>query len=102
MIFAVQANGQGEIEDYARKMFSQYREMNVTTWIIGEPQDVPGWNIPSHIMKVWSVREPIQPMTPIDFNGMLDTLLLRVIKGAIHQAKSQPFVVAPPQEKEND
>lgn len=81
----------GEFEDYARKMFPQYREMNVTPWIIGEPQGVPGWNIPSNMMKVWPVREPIQPMTPIDFNGVL----LRVIKEVIRQAKGQLFVVVP-------
>lgn len=75
LIFAAQANCQGEFEDYARKMFPQYREINVPTWIIGEPQGVPGWNTPSNIMKVWPVREPIQPMTPTDFNVMLDMLM---------------------------
>ncbi|MEG0198704.1 MAG: hypothetical protein RR676_16320 [Acinetobacter sp.] len=62
----------------------------------------------AHLMAEDTLRELIaarfavgKPVIHVDANWN-DALLLRVMKEAIRQAKGQPFVVVPPQEKEND
>jgi hypothetical protein len=75
LIFAAGAQSPADFEDYARKMFHVYRDMNVPTWIIGDSLGVPGFNTPSCVMKVWPARENIRQLTPTDFNADLDRLL---------------------------
>ena len=77
LIFADTARTVGELEDYARKMYANYRQMNVPTWIIGAPLGIPGDRTPSLILKVWPERQPVQNMTPDAFNRELDALLER-------------------------
>ena len=62
-------------EDYARKMYAKYSDLNVPTWIIGDPLGDPGFDTCSQILKVWPQRGAILEMTPNDFNEELDKLL---------------------------
>lgn len=75
LIFADGAQSPADFDDYARKMFHLYRDMNVPAWIIGESLGVPGFSTPSCVMKVWPARESIRQVTPADFNDDLDRLL---------------------------
>ncbi len=75
LIFAYDATTTGDFENYARKMYLKYRDLNVPTWIIGEPMGVAGFDTVSRIVKAWPNREPIQQKTPNDFNVELDEIL---------------------------
>ncbi|MEM9090826.1 MAG: hypothetical protein AAGC93_19020 [Cyanobacteria bacterium P01_F01_bin.53] len=77
LVFAHEAEDVGGLEDYARKMYSKIRELNVPTWIIGPPLGIAGHDTPSLVMKVWPERLPVQTMTPNCFNADLDALLER-------------------------
>lgn len=75
LVFAYGGNDIGTIEDYARKMYPQYRDLDVPTWIIGPLLGPDSPETPAMILKVWPNREPIQKMTPNVFNFKLDKLL---------------------------
>ena len=77
LIFAYDAATNGDFEDYARKMYHKYSDLDVPTWIIGEPLGAPGFETPSRILKVWPQRGLIQKMTPNVFNTELDGVLSR-------------------------
>ena len=77
LIFAYDATSTGDFEDYARKMYPKYRDLDIPTWIIGEPLGTPGFETPSRILKVWPHRESIQPITPNAFNRALDDLIAK-------------------------
>ena len=77
LIFADTARTAGELEDYARKMYANYRQMNVPTWVIGAPLGIAGFETPSPILKVWPERQPVRKLTPNAFNRELDALLER-------------------------
>jgi hypothetical protein len=68
LIFASVAQSFADFEDYARNMFHVYRDMNITTWIIGDSLGVPGFSTPSSVTKVWPERGNIRQVTNIDFN----------------------------------
>jgi len=76
LIFAVDAEDFGGLEDYARKMFSETKRLNLPTWVIGPmlKSDGPIENAPAPIMKVWPNREPMKEMRPDEFNPILDNL----------------------------
>ena len=75
LIFAETARTVGELEDYARKMYANYRQMNVPTWVIGAPLGIASERTPSLILKVWPERQPVRKLTPDAFNQELDALL---------------------------
>lgn len=75
LIFAAGASDIAGIEDYARKMYAHYAEINVSTWIIGAPLGVPSPTTPAQILKVWPEREPIVAMGADVFNVLLDEVL---------------------------
>jgi hypothetical protein len=75
LIFAYDAMDPGRFEDYARKMYHEYKRLDVPTWIIGPPMGMAGFETPSEILKVWPEREPIRRLTPNSFNAELDALL---------------------------
>lgn len=77
LIFANDATDPGRFEDYARKMYHEYKRLDVPTWIIGPPLGVAGFQTPSNILQVWPTREPIRRSTPKEFNADLDALLER-------------------------
>ena len=78
LIFAPKATDPGRFEDYARKMYSQYNHLNVPTWIIGPALgEGPLIDRPANMLKVWPRREPIQRLTPAQFNRLLDQLVTR-------------------------
>lgn len=76
LIFADGAKTPGDFEDYARKMYHKYKELNVPTWIIGPPiGELAESRTPTQVMKVWPSREKIVTTTADEFNAKLDTLL---------------------------
>ena len=75
LIFVDDSTDSNELEEYARKMIAQYSDLNVPTWIIGEPLGTPGFDTKSRLLKVWPNREPIQLKTVNEFNEELDELL---------------------------
>ena len=75
LIFAYDAKTVADFENYARKMYVKYSDLNVPTWIIGEALGTPGLGTPSRILKVWPHRESIRKITPNDFNAELDELI---------------------------
>lgn len=80
LIFADDSADSNELEACAKKMLTQYSDLNVPTWIIGEPLGTPGFDTKTRILKVWPNREPIQLKTANEFNEELDELLARHCK----------------------
>ena len=80
LIFVDDSTDINKIEECARKMVVQYSDLNVPTWIIGEPLGTPGYDTKTRILKVWPNREPIQLKTANEFNEELDELLARHCK----------------------
>jgi hypothetical protein len=77
LIFAYDATDLGQFEDYARKMYHEYKRLDVPTWIIGPLIGLAGFETPSDVLKVRLTREPIRRLTPNEFNADLDLLLAR-------------------------
>jgi len=76
LIFADDATTPGDFEDYARKMYHKYKELDVPTWIIGPPAgELADSRTPTQVMKVWPSREDIVTITADEFNAELDALL---------------------------
>ena len=76
LIFADGATTPGGFEDYARKMYHKYTELDVPTWIIGPPVgELDESRTPTQVMKVWPSRDEIVTMTAEEFNEGLDALL---------------------------
>jgi hypothetical protein len=75
LIFAPVATDPGRFEDYARKMYPQYKRLDVPTGIIG-PALGAGSLIerPADALKVWSARESIERLRPAQLNARLDQL----------------------------
>jgi hypothetical protein len=75
LVFAPGATDAGRFEDYARRMYSEYKRLNVQTWIIGPALGVgPLMDRPADLLKIWPIREPIYRQAPAQFNAMLDRL----------------------------
>ena len=77
LIFADDATDPGRFEDYAPKMYHEYKRLDVPTWIIGPPIGLAGFDTPSEILKVWPTREPMRRLTPNEFNEDFDSRLER-------------------------
>lgn len=75
LIFADYAKEEGELEDYARKMYSNYKQLNVPTWILGAPKRLPDNDISSPTFRVWPERGLIREMRPDEFNRELDQVV---------------------------
>lgn len=76
LIFADDAITPGDFEDYARKMYHKYKELDVPTWIIGPPiVELAESKTPTQVMKVWPSRDNIVTTTADEFNAELDVLL---------------------------
>ena len=75
LIFANEWKNEGDLEDTARVMYYQIRELNVPTWVIGE---ISGAGNPldnsTIIKKVWPQREAMFESSPREFNAMLEGL----------------------------
>jgi hypothetical protein len=75
LIFVPVATDPGRFEDYARKMYPQYKHLNVPTWIIGPALgERPLMDRPADVLKVWPAREPIERLRPAQFNARVDQL----------------------------
>ena len=78
LIFAPNATDPGHFEDYARKMYPHYNQLNVPTWILGPALgEGPLIERPADVLKVWPAREPIQRLPPWQFNCLLDQFVTR-------------------------
>jgi hypothetical protein len=59
LIFALGATGTGNSEDYERKIYPEYRRLDLQNWIIGPPMGGgPFVERPADILKIWPSREP--------------------------------------------
>jgi hypothetical protein len=66
----------GHLEDYTRMMFQKVRQLNVPTWVIGPPRgDRPPMDQPANTLKIWPKREPLERLSPNEFNPRLDILI---------------------------
>lgn len=75
LIFAEGAYTLGELEDYARLMYPKVCELNLPTWVIGEPVgSEPLPERPADILKIWPEREPVQRLRPDEFNALIKEL----------------------------
>jgi len=73
LIFAPVATDAGRFEDYARKMYPEYKRLNVPAWIIGPALGAgPLMERPADVLKVWPAREPIERLRPAQLNARLD------------------------------
>lgn len=77
LIFADQARDKGELEDYARKMYSNYKQLDVPTWILGAPKRLPDNDISCPTFRVWPKRGPIREKRPDEFNREVDGVLAK-------------------------
>jgi hypothetical protein len=78
LIFAPNVTDPGHFEDYARKMYPHYNQLNVPTWILGPALgEGPLIERPSDVLKAWPAREPIQRLQPAQFNSLLDEFVTR-------------------------
>ena len=75
LIFAPGATDPERFEDYARRMYQQVVQMNVSTYVIGPALgDGPMMDRPAGILKIWPEREAMQRLRPDEFNPLLDDL----------------------------
>lgn len=79
MISAHDAQTQGDLEDYASKMYSKIRELNVPTWVVGREKEIPLFNGrktgEAISMKIWPNRENPKIMEADLFNKIIDRLM---------------------------
>jgi len=76
LVFVPGATDAGRFEDYARLMYPECSRRGLPTWIIG-PALGPGPEDPADILQVWPMRQPIQRLTPGQFNPRLSGLAAR-------------------------
>lgn len=77
VIFADDAEDQARLEDYARMMYSEIKEVNVPTWIVGKETAniVNGKDLrKSLVLKVRPDREEAKITTPDDLMDIVDKL----------------------------
>ena len=75
LVFADHAKTAGDMEDYARKMFPRYQELDLPTWIVGPPLGVSTDDTPAMTLKVWPDRKPLEHLSPNQVNDQLDKLI---------------------------
>lgn len=92
MVFAEDANTAGELEDYARLMYSKVKEVNVPTWVVGEVQDVvingqmAGEAL---VLKMWPEREEAKIIPSTTLNPMIQKLADDHCKGKPKNKKTK-------------
>lgn len=75
LIFANRGSDLGSVEDAARVMYPVYGDLDVNTWVIGQPMAGHGFASISRVLIVWPKRQPVKEMTASEFNVTLDALL---------------------------
>ena len=79
MINAHDAQTQGDLENYATKMYAKIRELNVHTWIVGKEREITlsnGTKTGEAItMKIWPNRENSVILEAELFNETIDRLM---------------------------
>ncbi len=75
LIFAEGARTLADLEDHARLMYQTVADLDVPTWVIGEPLGSdPLPERPADSLKIWPSREPMQRLCSAEFNPMIDEL----------------------------
>ncbi len=75
LIFAPHAYTSGELEDYARMMYTNTKNTNLPTWVIGAEDEVdPEKEGIALILKTWPDRQPAKKISSLIFEPMLDKL----------------------------
>jgi hypothetical protein len=75
LIFAPDARTPSELEDYARMMYTNTKNTNLPTWIIGTEDEVdPGKEGVALILKTWPDRQPAKKISSLLFEPMMDKL----------------------------
>jgi hypothetical protein len=77
-IFGEKSETVGELEDYARKMYAQVKEMNVPTWVLGREKEViidGEYAGESLVLKIHPKRLKAKKMNSIDLNAKIDKLM---------------------------
>lgn len=90
LIYADDSTDENVLEVCAQTMARQYSEINVPTWIIGEPLGTPGFDTKTRVLKVWPNREPIQLTTANELDEELDELLAHHCKTGDDTTQDQP------------
>ena len=64
VIYAHDAEMQGDLENYARQMYSKIKELNVSTWVVGREKEITLANSTKTgqgiSMKIWPIRESLR------------------------------------------
>lgn len=79
MICAHDAEIQGDLENYARKMYPKVKELNVPTWVVGKEKEITLTNGiktgEAILMKIWPIREKAKIIDAEQFNKEIDQLM---------------------------
>ena len=79
MISAHDAQTQGDLENYASKMYSKVTELNVPTWVVGREREITLPNArktgEAILIKIWPGRENPEIIEADLFNEMIDKLM---------------------------
>jgi len=76
LIFADDAIDRGGLEDYARLMYPKIVELNVPTWVIGQPiESESSDGSAADILKIWPEREAIRQLRPDEFDPIIEALI---------------------------
>jgi hypothetical protein len=77
MLIFAGSNRRGPLRGHARLMYPEYTRLNLPAWIIGPDLSTDGGPMqrPSHILKVWPVREALRRSSPVEFNPLLEKVL---------------------------
>ncbi len=79
MINAHDAQTQGDLENYATKMYAKVKELNVPTWVVGREQEITLANGTKTgeaiIMKIWPNKENPLILEAELFNEAIDRLM---------------------------
>ena len=98
-INAYDAQTQGDLEDYASKMYSRTRELNVPTWIIGREKEITlngSKTGEAILMKIWPNRKDPTVAEAGLFNKGLDQLMYahcKVEKERKHNGKIKNLII---------
>lgn len=78
MLIMANADTDDQLEDYARLMFSQVKELDIPTWVVGYEKEVcvNGEKCgESLVLKIWPTREEARIMLSTELNPILDELM---------------------------
>ncbi|MHB9148351.1 MAG: hypothetical protein ACYC2U_08330 [Candidatus Amoebophilus sp.] len=78
LVLAMDAYTEGDLEDYARLMFTKIKELNVPTWVVGAEKEViinGDYAGEALVLKCWPTREKAKIIHSTILNPILDELM---------------------------